>query len=52
MMEENIKDSGKMESNMAKVNFINLIKKYGRKVFGVKEDVFPGKILMLPNNKN
>jgi RecA/RadA recombinase len=49
MMEENIKDTGKMVNNTEKVNFINQIKRYGKKVFGAMEDAFHGKIQSLLN---
>jgi hypothetical protein len=36
-MEENIKDFGKMVSNMEKGNFSMMIKKVGKKEYGMKE---------------
>lgn len=48
MMEENIKEIGKMENNTVKENFSNQNKKSGKKVYGAKEDVYLGKTQNLP----
>jgi len=42
MMEENIKDNGKMVNNMATENFLIQENKCGRKVYGVKEKELDG----------
>lgn len=52
MMEENIKEIGKMENNTEKENFSTQKMEYGRKEYGVKVEELNGKILLLPLNKN
>ena len=47
MMEEFIKETGKMENNTEKENFSTLKKWPGNAVFGVKAEELNGKILQL-----
>ena len=51
-MAEFIKDTGKMASNMAMVNFSILKKASGNEEFGVKAEESNGKILLLLSNFN